>query len=92
MRRNALPGRPTCSKLRPASTRCPSIGHQRVPSARSPHRYRDRAGRPPRAYDALIASTAMARGLPVYTCNAADFEGIDGLRVVPVTLPQQAPS
>ncbi len=41
-----------------------------------------------RAYDALIAATAMAHGLPVYTCNAADFEGIDGLQVVPVTLPQ----
>lgn len=40
-----------------------------------------------RAYDALIAATAMAHGLPVYTCNAADFEGIDGLQVVPVDLP-----
>ena len=52
-----------------------------------------RSGRKPaaRAYDALIAATAMAHGLPVYTCNAADFDGIDGLRVVPVTLPQQAP-
>lgn len=30
-------------------------------------------------------------GLPVYTRNAADFDRIDGLRVVPVTLPQQAP-
>jgi tRNA(fMet)-specific endonuclease VapC len=39
-----------------------------------------------RAYDALIAATAIAHGLPVYTCNAADFEGIDGLRVVPVSL------
>lgn len=40
-----------------------------------------------RAYDALIAATAMAYDLPVYTCNAADFEGIDGLQVVPVRLP-----
>jgi predicted nucleic acid-binding protein len=40
-----------------------------------------------RAYDALIAATAMANGLPVYTCNAADFDGIDSLQVVPVTLP-----
>lgn len=51
-----------------------------------------RSGRKPaaRAYDALIAATAMAHGLPVYTCNAADFEGIDGLDVIPVRLPQQA--
>jgi tRNA(fMet)-specific endonuclease VapC len=42
-----------------------------------------------RAYDALIAATAMAYDLPVYTCNAADFEGIDGLQVVPVRLAQQ---
>lgn len=40
-------------------------------------------GRKPaaRAYDALIAAIALARGLPVYTCNAEDFEGIDGLVV-----------
>jgi predicted nucleic acid-binding protein len=43
-----------------------------------------------RTYDALIAATALANSLPVYTCNAADFEGIDGLDVVPVTLTRQA--
>jgi tRNA(fMet)-specific endonuclease VapC len=43
-----------------------------------------------RAYDALIAATAIAHQLPVYTCNPADFQGIDGLQVVPVQLPQQA--
>lgn len=51
-----------------------------------------RSGRKPaaRAYDALIAATALANHLPVYTCNAADFAGIDGLDVVPVAPPRQA--
>jgi len=43
-----------------------------------------------RAYDALIAATAIAHHLPVYTCNAADFQDIDGLQVVPVKRPQPA--
>lgn len=34
-----------------------------------------------RAYDALIAATALRHALPVYTRNPADFEGIDGLEV-----------
>lgn len=48
-----------------------------------------RAGRKvkPRAYDAMIAATALASGLPVYTCNPDDFSAIDGLDVVPVPLP-----
>lgn len=47
------------------------------------------AGRKPsaRAYDALIAATAMSKNLPVYTCNPADFAGIDGLVVVAVPVP-----
>ena len=47
-----------------------------------------RAGRktPARAYDALIAAVAVANGLPVYTCNANDFDGIDGLHVIPVSV------
>jgi tRNA(fMet)-specific endonuclease VapC len=46
-----------------------------------------RAGRKTsaRAYDALIAAVAVANALPVYTCNADDFDGIDGLEVVPVS-------
>jgi tRNA(fMet)-specific endonuclease VapC len=38
-----------------------------------------------RAYDALIAATAIAEGIPLYTCNPDDFAGIDelDLRVVP---------
>ena len=40
-----------------------------------------------RAYDALIAATALSQDLPVYTCNPADFSGIDGLTVVAIPLP-----
>jgi len=41
------------------------------------------AGRKPaaRAYDALIAATAIANGLPLFTCNPSDFVGIDRLEV-----------
>jgi predicted nucleic acid-binding protein len=48
-----------------------------------------RAGRKTaaRAYDAMIAATAIANGLPVYTCNPDDFAGIDGLEVIPVPVP-----
>lgn len=42
-----------------------------------------------RSYDALIAATALSRGLAVHTCNPADFEGIDGLRVVEVPHPDR---
>jgi predicted nucleic acid-binding protein len=46
-----------------------------------------RSGRKPaaRALDALIAATAIANGLPLYTCNPGDFAGIEGLvvRLVP---------
>jgi tRNA(fMet)-specific endonuclease VapC len=45
------------------------------------------SGRKPaaRAYDALIAASAIANGLPLYSCNPSDFEGIPqlNLRVVP---------
>jgi tRNA(fMet)-specific endonuclease VapC len=39
-----------------------------------------------RTYDAMIAAIALANDLPVYTCNPADFSGIEGLemRAVPV--------
>jgi predicted nucleic acid-binding protein len=47
------------------------------------------AGRKPsaRAYDAMIAATAIANNLPVYTFNPADFSGIDGLTVVAIPNP-----
>jgi len=40
-----------------------------------------------RAYDAMIAAVAVARELPLYTCNPDDFIGIDGLDVVSVPHP-----
>ena len=40
-----------------------------------------------RSYDAMIAATAIANDLAVHTCNPADFEGIDGLRVAAVPHP-----
>jgi tRNA(fMet)-specific endonuclease VapC len=43
-----------------------------------------------RAYDALIAATAITQGLPLYTCNPKDFEGIEGLKVVAVEVPGDA--
>jgi tRNA(fMet)-specific endonuclease VapC len=45
-----------------------------------------RSGHKPaaRAYDAMIAATAVANELPVYTANSADFRDIDGLEVVAV--------
>jgi predicted nucleic acid-binding protein len=53
-----------------------------------------RAGRKvnARAYDAMIAATALASGLTLYTCNPDDFVGIDGLEVVSVPLPHSSTS
>lgn len=47
-------------------------------------------GRKPRAraVDLMIASTAIAEGLPLFTTNPGDFAGLDTLmRTVPVTRP-----
>ncbi|MBV9381704.1 MAG: hypothetical protein JOY82_15050 [Streptosporangiaceae bacterium] len=47
-------------------------------------------GRKPRgrAVDLMIAATAIAEGLPLYTTNPAGFTGLDALiRIVPVTRP-----
>lgn len=48
-----------------------------------------RAGRKAtaRTYDAMIAATAVANDLPIYTCNPSDFSDIDGLDVVAVPVP-----
>jgi predicted nucleic acid-binding protein len=46
-----------------------------------------RSGRKPaaRSFDAMIAATALANGLPLYTANPDDFAGIDGLVLRPVS-------
>jgi predicted nucleic acid-binding protein len=44
-----------------------------------------------RSHDALIAATALANDLPVYTANPHDFEEIDGLQVVAVEAPPAEP-
>lgn len=48
-----------------------------------------KSGRKPaaRAFDALIAATAIAHGLPLFTCNPDDFHGIPGLDVRAVPHP-----
>jgi predicted nucleic acid-binding protein len=49
------------------------------------------AGRTPRrrTADLMIASTAIAAGLPLFTTNPGDFAGLGGLlAVIPVTRPQ----
>ncbi len=43
-----------------------------------------------RAYDAMIAATAISNDLPLYTCNPADFEHIDELDLRPVSHPDAA--
>ena len=42
-----------------------------------------------RAYDAMIAATAIANELPLYTVNAADFAGIDELELRPLDHPDK---
>jgi tRNA(fMet)-specific endonuclease VapC len=42
-----------------------------------------------RAYDAMIAATAMANGLPLYTVHPADFQGIADLELRGIAHPDQ---
>lgn len=52
------------------------------------------SGRKPatRAYDALIAATAIAHDLPLFTSNPSDFSGIDRLDLRPVAITPSAPT
>jgi len=40
-----------------------------------------------RAFDALIAATAKAAGLPLYTFNPRDFAAVTGVEIVPLPPP-----
>jgi tRNA(fMet)-specific endonuclease VapC len=40
-----------------------------------------------RAYDAMIGATALAHGLPVFTCNPDDFSKMAELEVIEVPIP-----
>jgi tRNA(fMet)-specific endonuclease VapC len=53
-----------------------------------------RAGRKTsaRAYDAMIAAIAIAHGIPVYTCNPDDFEGIEDLELAAIPHPDSTQS
>jgi predicted nucleic acid-binding protein len=42
-----------------------------------------------RGYDAMIAATAIANELPLYTVNRGDFSGIDDLVLHPIPHPDQ---
>jgi hypothetical protein len=37
----------------------------------------------------MIAAVCVPQGLPIHTCNPADFTGIDGLDVVAVPHPDR---
>ena len=52
-----------------------------------------RSGRKPqaRAYDTMIAATAIANELPLFTCNPADFAHIDELHLRAVPHPDLPP-
>jgi hypothetical protein len=52
--------------------------------------YRRSARKPAaRSFDAMIAATAIANGLPLYTANPSDFDGIEGLVVRAVPAPDR---
>lgn len=42
-----------------------------------------------RGYDAMIAATAIANDVPLYSVNPADFSGIDDLELHPIPHPDK---
>lgn len=60
---------------------------RRFAAVASSLRARGRKGRA-RGLDALIAATALAHDLPLFTCNEDDFAGITGLDVRAVPRPE----
>ena len=73
-----------CNEPKPASIRCRSIAS----SARAYGRVyaaiiaTGRKARGPRAFDLLIAATAAAANLPLYTRNIDDFRGLERLLTI----------
>ncbi len=49
-----------------------------------------RAGRKSaaRSHEAMIAATALANDLPLYTCNPDDLRGIDELQIIGIPVPE----
>ena len=89
---SGLPDRPTSSRPKPDFDPLPFDTAAARAFGRVAASLR-RAGRKTsaRAYDAMIAATAMANDLAVYTCNPGDFEGIEGLDVIQLPHPDTAP-
>ena len=86
------PVRRNCSKLKRTSIRCRLTRLRRGRFGRGRGVLcAVRAESPQRAhYDAMIAATAIANDLAIFTCNPGDFAGVDDLEVVSLPIPRSA--